>query len=407
MNFSGDKSISHRALILATICNGTSIIKNLSKAKDVYSTIQCLKHCGIKIIEEKNVKVVGSRLKKPIQNLNCGNSGTTARLLMGFLVGQKISATFIGDKSLSSRPMDRISVPLGLMGSMINVKNGLLPISIETQYLYGIDYSSKIPSAQIKSSILLAGLGAGGITKLSEKYLSRDHTEIMMKNMGIDININNNSIQLKQIKKNIKPINIFIPGDPSTASFFAAAGLLLNKKIILNKILLNPTRIGFFNIIEKMGAIVEYKNVVESFGEKMGDIKIIPRKLNAITINKKMIPSIIDEIPILAILASISNGTTKIVGAKDLRYKECDRIKAICLNLKNMGVDIYELDDGFIIKGQNKLKGKLIKTFGDHRIAMAFTIAGLISDRSIKLDNNQCIKYSCPEFFDMLNDLVN
>ena len=407
MKFFGDKSISHRALILSSLCNGTSTIKNISNAIDINSTIDCLELCGIKILREKNIKLIGSKLKDPLQSLNCGNSGTTARLLTGFLVGQKVSATFIGDPSLSLRPMSRISVPLGLMGSEISINKGLLPISIKTQYLYGIDYSSKIASAQVKSSILLAGLGAGGITKLSEKYATRNHTEIMMEKIGIDINIIDNQITLKPIKYKLDPINIYIPGDPSTASFFAAAALLLKKEIILEKILLNETRVGFFNIVEQMGAKIEYFNTKISFGEKMGDIRVIPNELHSIKIDKNMIPSIIDEIPIIAVLASQANGKTTLTGASELRYKETDRIKAICSNLNNMGIKINELKDGFIINGKSKLQGTKIKTYKDHRIAMAFSVAGLISNGKTYIDDERCIKFSCPEFFSLLKELIN
>ncbi len=407
MKFFGDKSISHRALILSSLCNGTSIIKNISKAVDVNSTMDCLELCGIQIIREKNIKLIGSKLQNPLQILNCGNSGTTARLLIGFLAGQKISATFIGDSSLSSRPMSRISVPIGLMGSEISTNKGLLPISIKTQFLCGIDYTPKIASAQIKSSILLAGLGAGGVTKLSEKYLTRNHTEIMMKNMGIDINIIDSQIKLKQIKHKLNPMDIYIPGDPSTASFFAAAALLINKEIILEKILLNETRTGFFKIIEQMGAKIEYINVVTSFGEKMGDIRVTPNQLHSIIIDKKIIPSIIDEIPIIAILASQANGQTKLTGGIELRYKESDRISAICSNLNNMGVKIDELNDGFIIHGKSELNGTKIKTYKDHRIAMAFSIAGLITNGKTHLDDEKCIEFSCPEFFILLKELIN
>ena len=408
MKFFGDKSISHRALMLTSICKGTSNIKNLSKGKDVLSTIECLKLCGIDINEyNDNIKVTGGKLNNPLFKLNCGNSGTTARLLLGLLVGQKKSAILVGDKSLSSRPMMRVTIPLGLMGANIKNHKGNLPLKLKTDYLYGIDYFQKVASAQVKSSILFAALGAGGVTKVTEKYLSRNHTEIMMKNIGIDILIENNTTTIKQLNIKLESFEISIPGDPSTASFFAAGALLLNKEIILTNILLNPTRIGFFTLIEKMGAKIEYINERISFGEKVGDIKVSPSSLNAIEINEVMIPSIIDELPIIAILAAYANGQTKVSGAKELRYKETDRIKAIYINLKNMGVDIKEYDDGFFISGCSKFNGTNIITYNDHRIAMAFSIAGLISNGENKLDNKNCVNISCPNFYNLLKELIN
>tara|TARA_B100000700_G_scaffold310050_1_gene390161 strand:- start:374 stop:1600 length:1227 start_codon:yes stop_codon:yes gene_type:complete len=407
MIFFGDKSISHRALMLASLCNGQSIIKNISKGNDVFSTIECLKLCGIKIeFLNEEILVNGGTLSQPKQELNCYNSGTTARLLLGLLAGQKISATIIGDSSLSSRPMERVTIPLGLMGADIKNNNGKLPLKIETRYLIGIDYFQKVSSAQVKSALLFAGLGASGTTKISEEYLSRDHTEIMMKFLGIDIIQDNNSVLIKNNNLKLNSFEISIPGDPSTASFFAAAALLLNKEIILKNILLNPTRIGFFKLIEKMGAKIKYLNVKKSFGEKVGDIKVYPSNLKSIKISESMIPSIIDELPIISILASHADGTTVLSGAKELRYKECDRIYAICYNLKNMGVKVKERPDGFIISKFDQFVGTDIKTFNDHRIAMAFSIAGLVSDGKNNLDNMDCVKISCPNFFNLLEDLI-
>ena len=408
MIFFGDKSISHRALILASLCNGQSIIKNISKGEDVLTTIECLKLCGInvEVIDEK-IFVYGGTLNQPKKELNCNNSGTTARLLLGLLAGQKISATIIGDSSLSSRPMERVTIPLGLMGANIENNKGKLPLKIETNYLIGIDYFQKVSSAQVKSALLFAALGASGTTKIGEKYLSRDHTEIMMKYLGIDLIQENNSVLIKKNNIKLNSFEITIPGDPSTASFFAAAALLLKKEIILKNILLNPTRIGFFQLIQKMGAQIEYLNVKKSFGEKVGDIKVIPSTLKSIEISKSMIPSIIDELPIISILASHADGTTVLSGAKELRYKECDRIHAICYNLKNMGVNIKERSDGFIISKFNQFVGTDIKTFNDHRIAMAFSIAGLVSDGKNNLDNMNCVKISCPNFYQLLEELIN
>ena len=402
MKFSGDKSISHRALMLAALCDGETIIHNISRGEDIHSTIKCLRMCGVDIDDNSNKVIIkGGTLTEPTLELNCENSGTTARLLLGLLAGQKISATIIGDPSLSSRPMDRLTIPLELMGSQIKNNNCKLPLTIKTDYLMGINYILKISSAQVKSAILLAGLGANNITSISEVNKSRDHTEIMMDQLGIDISAKNNIVKIKKLEKKINPFEIFVSGDPSTASFFAAAALLLKKEIVLEDILLNPTRLGFFYLIEKMGAKIEFSNEKMNFGEKIGNIKIKPSNLNAIEITESMIPSIIDELPIISILAANAVGTTKVSGAKELRYKECDRIEAICYNLKNMGVEILENDDGFEIS-KKEFNGATIKTYDDHRIAMAFTIAGLISNGENKLDNKDCVKISCPNFYDLL-----
>mgnify|MGYP001564223109 FL=1 len=402
----GDKSLSNRALIFAAMSNGESQISNLSDGNDVMSTRECLEHCGIKIFDKGQTTFVrGGSFTDPTVDLNCGNSGTTTRLLLGVLAGKGINARFIGDQSLSSRPMDRILDPLTKMGLKSNSNDGKLPISIFKSDLNGISHNSLIPSAQIKSAILLAGIEANGETSTTESILSRNHTEIMLKKLGATLSTNNltNTISKSSLSS---LINFNIPGDPSTSSFFSTAAILLpNSSISIKNILLNPTRIGFYKIIEKMGAKLSYLNEKITFGEQIGSLTIVSSNLKSVNISKTDVPGLIDELPLIALLATQANGTTKVRDAEELRFKECDRIKAICKNLINMGANIKELDDGFIIKGPTPLKATKIKTYGDHRIAMTFAIAGLISKEEIELDNPDCVSISFPKFYQELERL--
>jgi len=402
--FPGDKSISHRALMFAALANGESRISNLSTGVDVKSTRNCLEACGIEIGNEGNEVVVnGGKFSDPTRPLDCGNSGTTTRLLLGLLAGQGINATFVGDESLSSRPMNRILDPLSQMGLESESKDGKLPITIHKSDLNGIQYESPVASAQIKSAILLAGLGASGKTSVEEPILSRDHTEKMIHGLGVDISIKGLTATVSNLSSPFSSFQFSIPGDPSTAAFFAAsAALVPNSEIVLNRVLANPTRIGFFTALEKMGAGMECLDQWDEAGEQIGNLKIFHQALNATPITKDNIPGLIDEIPVIAIIATQAEGKMEIRGAEELRIKECDRIHAVCKNLKKMGADIQELDDGFIINGPTPLYGAEIETFHDHRIAMAFAIAGLVVHGKLVLDHPECASISYPEFYDEL-----
>ena len=408
LEFPGDKSISHRAVMLAALTNGDCIIKNISTADDVESTQQCLHACGI--ISKKSgstITITGGTLKLPDHPLDCGNSGTTARLLTGLLAGQGISATLKGDQSLSQRPMDRIIRPLKLMGVAIDSDHGHLPIKLKLNSISGIEYTLPVASAQVKSSILLAGLGAREPTTVIEKTKTRDHTEIMLKNLGADLHIKDDHLTVSRLKSPLKPFCMTVPGDPSTAAFFAAGAALLNdSELILKRVLANPTRNAFYDTLQQMGAGIERLNLYEECGELVSDLKITHQPLKSITISGADIPRIIDELPILAVLATQAEGTTIVNNAEELRVKESDRIKAICTNLNRMGASITELEDGFIITGPTPLHGNLVTTFNDHRIAMAFSIAGLISQGSTQIDNIDCIRISCPEFEDLLGTVT-
>lgn len=404
----GDKSISHRALLLASLSDKDCTIKNISSGEDIISSMDCLNHCGIKIeIENQAILVHGDKLKHALLPLNCGNSGTSARLLSGLLAGQKISASLIGDSSLSNRPMNRVINPLVKMGADITSLDGLLPIHISPANLNAISYTLPVASAQVKSAILFAGLGADGQTSIIEPVKTRDHTENMFKHLDLPLSVDETHIKVNRLNNPVPQFNIRIPGDPSSAAFFTASVLLLpESEVIFTDLLLNQTRTGFFKIIQSMGANVEILNKASVMGESIGDVKVNYKLLSSIELGKNDIPAIIDELPLLAVLATQAEGTTKVHGAEELRVKESDRIHAVCTNLSRMGADITELRDGFIINGPTKLNGSDITTFGDHRIAMTFTIAGLISDGDNHLDDEKCIATSFPEFHQYLDMLI-
>ena len=407
LTFPGDKSISHRALMFAGLAEGESRISNLSTGVDVQSTRKCLEACGIKISNDRNDVIVKGRIfSDPTEPLDCGNSGTTTRLLLGLLAGQGINATFVGDSSLSARPMNRILEPLSQMGLKCESHDGKLPITIHKSDLNGIQYESPVASAQIKSAILLAGLGASGKTSVEEPILSRDHTEKMIHGLGVDISIKGLTATVSNLSSPFSSFQFSIPGDPSTAAFFAAsAALVPNSEIVLNRVLANPTRIGFFTALEKMGAGMECLDQWDEAGEQIGNLKIFHQALNGTPITKDNIPGLIDEIPIIAILASQADSPTTVSGAEELRVKESDRINAICLNLSKMGCELIEKQDGFIIIPGNRLSNTNVETFSDHRIAMAFTIAGLLTHDKNILDNESCINISFPEFNTILDEI--
>ncbi|MDP6570477.1 MAG: 3-phosphoshikimate 1-carboxyvinyltransferase [Candidatus Marinimicrobia bacterium] len=402
----GDKSISHRSLLLASLTDGNCIIHNISTGKDVESTRYCLLSCSIESIKENSkVEISGGKLANPELPLDCGNSGTTVRLLTGLLAGQNIIAKFIGDNSLSKRPMGRIIQPLKKMGLNIEDHNEKLPIAINGSELKGIHFETPVASAQVKSCILLAGLGAEGKTSIKESILTRDHTEIMLKELGINI-VQNGDIEIEPLSGPLTPFEMTVPGDPSTAAFFAAAAAILpNSSLTIRNISANPTRIGFFNALEKMGGEVIWDNIQFECGEKVGDVHINWAPLNGIEITAPMIPSLIDELPIIAVLAAHAEGPTMVSGAEELRVKECDRIHAICRNLTNMGGEVIEKKDGFIIYPGNTLHNTNISTYHDHRIAMAFTVAGLTTPSENTLDYPKCMEISFPQFTSTLNSI--
>ncbi|MDP6614351.1 MAG: 3-phosphoshikimate 1-carboxyvinyltransferase [Candidatus Marinimicrobia bacterium] len=403
----GDKSISHRALMFAALADGESRISDLSTGTDVHSTRKCLEACGIDIRDDGDDAIVkGSLFSNPAEPLDCGNSGTTIRLLLGLLAGQGINATFIGDESLSARPMNRILDPLSQMGLKCENNDGKLPVTIYQSNLNSIEYDSPIASAQVKSAILLAGLGASGVTTVIEPVLSRDHTEKMLQGLGAEFSFNGLMATVSPLISPLESFKLSVPGDSSTGAFFAAAAAMIpGSSIIIDRILWNPTRIGFYSTLYQMGAGVDCMGQWDEAGERIGKLNVFYQSLKGVHITKEDIPGLIDELPIIAILATQAEGKTEVSGAGELRVKECDRIHAICSNLERMGADIEESQDGFIIHGPKQLNGAEIETFHDHRIAMAFTIAGLVANGDVMLDYPECASISFPEFYNELERL--
>ncbi|WP_170075273.1 3-phosphoshikimate 1-carboxyvinyltransferase [Paraclostridium dentum] len=410
----GDKSISHRAIMFSSIAKGTTRIKNFLMGQDCLSTIGCFRKMGVNIdINDKEVivKGVGLRgLKKPNEILNVGNSGTTIRLMMGILAGNEFESTVIGDESIGKRPMKRVTDPLRLMGCSIkgNDDANFTPITIYGGNLNRIEYKMPVASAQVKSSIILASLYADDSSTIIEKSKSRNHTEIMLKSFGADIKSNDLKIDVQPVRELFSVGNINVAGDISSAAFIiAAASIVEGSEVLIKNVGLNETRTGIIDVLEAMNGKFEIIDKRVESGEVVGDLIVrYSNKLIGTTIDSNLIPRLIDEIPVIAILATQANGTTVIKDAKELKVKESNRIKAVVENLKNMGAEIEELEDGMVIKGKTKLKGANVKTFNDHRIAMAFSVASLISEGKLNLDNTACIDISFPGYFDLINNLL-
>ena len=408
----GDKSISHRAIMFSSISKGNIKISNFLMGQDCLSTIDCFRKMGVSIdIDKDFVYVKGSGLyglKKPTSILDVGNSGTTIRLISGILAGNEFKSTIVGDESISKRPMRRVTEPLRLMGSnIVGEDNGnYTPLTISGGNLKGIEYDLKVSSAQVKSALILAGLYADGETKLTGKIQSRDHTEIMLKSFGANIETNKNEIIINKVDE-LYSEDICVPGDISSAAF-VIVGTLITKgsEVLIKNVGLNESRTGIIDVVKLMNGNIEIVDEKNVGGEKVGDllVKYSP-EIKAITIDKDIIPRLIDEIPIISILATQAEGTTIIKDAKELKIKESNRIKAMVDNLKSVGVKIDELDDGMIIYGKSKILGGEIDTYKDHRIAMSFAIANLISEGEIKIDDTKCIDISFPGFFELIKKL--
>lgn len=404
----GDKSISHRAVMFASLAKGRSSVSGISKGEDVLKTASAFQSMGIEIegLGSDYLTIQGKGLRglsQPRDIIDCGNSGTTMRLLSGILAAQNFSSTITGDESLRKRPMDRIIEPLERMGAKIAGR--FAPLKIEGGGLKAISYQTPIPSAQVKSCILLAGLYARGKTEVTEPATSRDHTERMLKYLGANIEVRNLTVSIMGGEELVAQA-INIPGDISSASFFMVGAILLPGSYVkLSKVGLNPTRTGAIDILKRMGAEIETENLREENNEPLGDIIVRGSSLKGITIGGEIIPRVIDELPILAIAATQAEGETIIKDAQELRVKETDRIEALKVNLSKMGVAVAEREDGLVIQGLCQLKGARVDSFGDHRMAMALVIAGLIGRGETVVSNTDCIKTSFPEFAEILNRL--
>ncbi|MFC1569887.1 3-phosphoshikimate 1-carboxyvinyltransferase [bacterium] len=408
----GDKSISHRSLLFGAIAEGETVITNLAPGKDVQSTRHCIEQLGISIqTDEDCIRVNGKGLKrfqKPKQILDAGNSGTTMRLLSGILAAQPFTSTITGDDSLSKRPMKRIISPLSQMGARIEAQPGdTAPLTIVGQDLQPIHYQSPVASAQVKSCVLLAGLHTQGVTSVTEPALSRDHTERMLQAFGVPVKRNGLTVSVEGPAK-LTGTHIPVPGDISAAAFFmVAASIIPDSEIIIQDVGLNPSRAGILFALRQMGCQIKEINARNVGDEPMADLLIQSGHLHGTTIEGNLIPQLVDEIPILAIAALFAEGKTHVKDAGELRVKETDRIAALEKNIRLMGGTIESFEDGFTIAGPQKLKGAALKSFGDHRIAMAFAVAGLLAEGETEIHEAECAEISHPGFYSDLRKLTH
>lgn len=413
----GDKSISHRCIMFGSIADGVTEVRNFLEGADCLATIRCFRSMGIEIEEKNTTVIVHGKglhgLSAPDSILDVGNSGTTTRLLSGILAGQPFESKLSGDESLNSRPMKRIMDPLTQMGAHISsiLRNGCAPLYIAPSALHGIHYDSPVASAQVKSCILLAGLYAEGETSVTEPSLSRNHTELMLREFGADIRTTH-ALNSTEATASIRPCGrlfgqkITVPGDISSAAYFIAAGLIVpDSEILIENVGINPTRAGILKVCEDMGGNITLLNERTEGGEKIADILVKTSSLHGITIEGDIIPTLIDEIPVIAVMAAAAEGTTIIKDAQELKVKETDRIETVTDNLKAMGCNVTPTADGMIITG-GKLKGASIHTLLDHRIAMAFSIAALVAEGNTKILDSKCVDVSYPTFYDTFEQLL-
>lgn len=398
----GDKSISHRAVMLGSLANGVTEISGFLKGADCLSTIDCFRKMGIDIdINGENVTVHGNGLrglKKPDEMLYTGNSGTTTRLLCGILAGQNFDTSITGDASIQKRPMSRVVQPLSMMGAKI--ENEYCPLYITGTKLHGIDYKMPVASAQVKTAIILAGLYADGETVIHEIEKSRDHTELMLSAMGADLTVDNLDITVKPTN-DLTAVNVDVPGDISSAAFFLVLGAIMpNSQITVTNVGINPTRTGIIDVLKDMGADITLENVHTSAGETVANITVRSSSLKGTTVGGDIIPRLIDELPIIAVAAVFADGQTVIKDAQELKVKETNRIRAVVDEFNKCGIDITETDDGMIINGGKSIHGADFKTYGDHRMAMSLTVLAQLADSESTLDDSDCACVSYPTFFD-------
>lgn len=408
----GDKSISHRAVMLGSIAKGKTSISGFLDGEDCLRTIAIFRQLGVSIERDgTNVEVESPGMHKwqqPAEDLYAGNSGTTARLMLGILAGSQITSVLTGDEYLSKRPMNRVALPLKAMGASIAGKldSNLLPLTITGGKLSAIDYDMPIASAQVKSAILFAGLNAEGETAVSEQTISRDHTERMLAQFGADIRQDGNKAIVKGGSV-LHGTEVRVPGDISSAAFFmVAAAMTQGSSVIFKDVGLNPTRTGILDVLKHMGATIEVLEQTDGIGEPYGTVKISHASLQGTEISGELIPRLIDELPVIALLATQAEGTTVIKDAEELRVKETDRIAAVTTELRKIGAQIEETEDGMIIHGPTALTGGTLASYGDHRIGMMAAIAGLVTTGAITIEDPSCINISYPGFFDDLEKLA-
>lgn len=412
----GDKSISHRAAIVGSVATGKSRVKGFLNSEDTFSTLKAVMELGSQVqysaegTGDLEVVITGRGLrglKKPSKVIDAGNSGTTARLLLGLLSGQPFSSGITGDKYLKKRPMGRVVRPLGLMGADITGENGIdnLPLSIKGKKLHGISYDLPVASAQVKSALILAGLFASGVTEITEPEKTRDHTERILRYFGGNLGTDGNRITVMENDK-FEAADLIIPSDVSSAAFFMI-GALINSgsELLIKNVGLNSARTGIIEVLIKMGGDLRVLNQREECGEPVGDILIKSSELRGVEIKGSLIPKTIDELPIIAVAACFAEGRTTISEAKELRVKEVDRIKAMTSELQKLGAKVFELEDGMIIEGVESLRGAECKSWGDHRVAMSLCIAATRAEEETTINGADCINISYPGFFNTFKDL--
>lgn len=407
----GDKSISHRSVMFGSIAKGTTQIHGFLEGADCLSTIGCFRSMGVDIKQNQSEVVIHSRgmrgLKAPAGLLDCGNSGTTTRLISGILSAQPFNSTLTGDASIQKRPMGRIITPLSLMGARIMSLNnhGCAPLKIEGRPLHGIHYHTPVASAQVKSAILLAGLYADGETCVTEPALSRNHTELMLREFGASVQTEDTSVTIKPADE-LYGRTLTIPGDISSAAYFIAAGLLVpHSEIMIRNVGINPTRDGILNVCRAMGADITVYPRKDTGAEPSADLLVRSSSLQGTVIEGGLIPTLIDELPVIAVIACFADGTTVIRDAEELKIKESNRIAVVAENLTAMGADVEETEDGMVIRGGKPLHGARINTHLDHRIAMSFAVAALCADGVTEIQDSSCVSISYPGFFSDLERL--
>ncbi len=409
----GDKSISHRSIMFGALADGLTEVTHFLQGADCLSTISCFQKLGIAIDNTPERIVIHGKglhgLRPPASVLDVGNSGTTMRLISGILAGQPFASTLTGDASIQKRPMNRIIKPLQEMGAVLTsqYKNGCAPFTISGSSLHGIHYSSPVASAQVKSCVLLAGLYADGRTSVTEPSVSRNHTELMLSSFGAHISCQQTTVSVLP-----DPVltgqKIEVPGDISSAAYFIAAALLVpNSEVLIQNVGVNPTRDGFLRAAKAMHANIIRLNERTVSGEPVCDLLVTSSDLTGTTVEGDLIPALIDEIPVLAVMAAFAQGTTIIRDAAELKVKESDRIETIAANLKNMGADITATDDGMIIHGGRPLHYAAIDPQADHRIAMSFAVAGLCAEGGVQIQDAECVCISYPEFYQHLQSLCS
>lgn len=398
----GDKSISHRAVMLAALARGKSELSGLLTGDDVKSTARVLRQLGSEIarIQESGVRISGSRLLAPDSRLHCGNSGTTARLMLGILAGQKFAATLSGDASLRRRPMRRVTEPLKQMGARIQESGDGLPLTIRGGKLRGLEYRSPVASAQVKSAILFAGLTGRVPVSITEPYRSRDHTERLFAHLGLDIHDRDGAISYQPSAVSIPSFNISIPGDISSAAFMVAAAVLAEAgELLVENVGVNPTRTGVLVVLARMGAHVERVNLRDEGGEPVADLLVRPAALRGTKVSAAEIPTLVDEVPVLAVLASRASGTTIFREVGELRVKESNRLELIAANLRAVGARAEVQGNDLHVEGTDQPPRGKVETAKDHRLAMAFAVLGTVPGADVRLSEKKSVAISYPDFF--------